>query len=355
MKTFLKWILRLLILALLGVIGVGSVLGWAWWRVHEPWGDGMEHRLTIHSGQGASAILEDLADEGLLYDTRLARLYLIHKLGDPPLIAGEYVFEEPLSTPQVLDKLIRGEIVTWPMTLIEGLTLDEAADMIAEQGFGKRERLREEMRLPDRIVDLDPQAIDLEGYVYPDTYHFARGISEKELVDVLVSTFRRRFAEVSATRTPEDTRTVREIVTLASIVEKEALLDEERPLIAGVYAHRLRRGIALYADPTVIFALKLLGVWDGNVRKADLKLDSPYNTYVYPGLPPGPICSPAVKSLAAAISPEDTKHLYFVSRNDGSHVFASSLAEHNRNVDKWQRQYWRKRWAEERRQRDGKK
>lgn len=349
MKTLLKWILRLFVIALIAVIGVGAAVGWAWWRIHEPHGDTVERNLTIHSGQGASSILHTLEEEGLIYDSRLARLFLIRKLGDPPLIAGEYVFNEPLSTPQVLDKLIRGEIVTWPMTLIEGLTLDESADMIAQQGFGDRERLREEMSHPGRIADLDPQADDLEGYVYPDTYHFARGISEKELVDVLVQTFRRRFEESAVRIPPGDGRSVREIVTLASIVEKEALLDAERPLIAGVYAHRLRRGIGLYADPTVIFGMKKLGVWNGNIRKSDLKIDSPYNTYVNPGLPPGPICSPAVKSIEAAITPEDTKHLYFVSRNDGSHIFASSLSEHNRNVNKWQKQYWRKRWAEERR------
>jgi UPF0755 protein len=146
---------------------------------------------------------------------------------------------------------------------------------------------------------------------------------------------------------------VREIVTLASIVEKEAQLDGERATIAGVYSNRLRRGIALYADPTVIFALKLYGRWDGNIRKSDLAMDSPYNTYLYPGLPPGPICSPSVRSLVAAAEPADVPYLYFVSRNDGSHVFAATLGEHNRNVEKWQRRYWRERWAKERAEADG--
>ena len=139
-----------------------------------------------------------------------------------------------------------------------------------------------------------------------------------------------------------------EVVTLASIFEREATLDEERPLIAGVYAHRLRRGMALFADPTVIYALQLEGRWDGNLRRGDLELDSPYNTYRYPGLPPGPICSPGVSSLLAAAAPVDTDYLYFVSRNDGSHVFAATLDEHNRNVEQWQRRYWRERWARER-------
>ncbi len=132
-------------------------------------------------------------------------------------------------------------------------------------------------------------------------------------------------------------------MTLASIVEKEAQLDEERPVIAGVYRNRLDRGIGLYADPTVIFALKQLGTWDGDIRRRDLELDSPYNTYRYPGLPPGPICSPGLASLLAAATPADVPYIYFVSRNDGTHVFAETLREHNRNVDEWQRRYWRDR------------
>jgi UPF0755 protein len=135
---------------------------------------------------------------------------------------------------------------------------------------------------------------------------------------------------------------------LASIVEKEARLDEERPRIASVYVNRLRIGMALYADPTIIFALKRRGVWDGNLRRADLALDDPYNTYRFAGLPPGPICSPGLASLRAAAAPEEGTFLYFVGRNDGSHVFAETLAEHNRNVERWQKQYWRERWARER-------
>ena len=238
------------------------------------------------------------------------------------------------------------------MTIIEGLTFDEIAATIAEQGFGDLQLLRTEVRRGALVRDLDPKAENLEGYLYPDTYNFARGITEAEIVETLVRTFRQRWQESVAPLVDEDW-TVREVVILASIVEKESQLDEERPLIAGVYAHRLRRRIGLYADPTIIYAKKLAGTWDGNLRRVDLKLDSPYNTYVYPGMPPGPICSPAVKSLAAAAAPTDTRHLYFVSRNDGSHVFAETLREHQRNVNVWQKQYWRKRWAEERRQRGG--
>ncbi len=163
-------------------------------------------------------------------------------------------------------------------------------------------------------------------------------------------TFRQRFEQV---RPLLDARPraggVRELVALASIVEKEAQLEPERPLIAAVYHNRIDRGMGLQADPTVIFALKRLGRWNGNLRRDDLRLDSPYNTYRYAGLPPGPICSPGLASLRAAGDPADAPYLYFVSRNDGTHVFAETLADHNRNVERWQRRYWRERRAAERR------
>jgi UPF0755 protein len=208
------------------------------------------------------------------------------------------------------------------------------------------------MRDPAPVADLDPAAPDLEGYLFPDTYAFARGVPEREVVAALVANFRRRWTAsvaplLAGARVAGAPSAPREVVTLAAIVEKEARLAEERPLIAGVYANRLARGIALYADPTVIYALKLRGTWDGNLRRPDLQLDSPYNTYRYPGLPPGPICSPGLASLAAAAAPADVPYLYFVGRNDGSHVFAETLAEHNRNVEEWQRRYWRERWSGE--------
>ncbi len=348
----MRWLRRALWLLLLLCLAAPVAAGaWAWRYLHEPYRDhDGERTVTIEPGTGGGAILGRLEEAGILPHARLARAFLIYKLGDPSLKAGEYRFTEPLNTPQVLDKLIRGQVVTYPVTLIEGLTLEEIADTLSAKGFGGAETFRLEMRRSDRIADLDPKAETLEGYLYPDTYNFARGTPESEIVATLVRTFRIRWTGevVPVLEGAASSRTVRELVTLASIVEKEAQRDDERRLIAGVYANRLRIGMALYADPTVIFAFKLLGTWDGNLRRKDLKLDSPYNTYVYPGLPPGPICSPGVASLIAAADPKETNHLYFVSRNDGSHVFADSLAEHNRNVTRWQKQYWRRRWAEER-------
>jgi UPF0755 protein len=347
-KKLLAAVLVLLIVMLAGAAALGY---WGWRTLNQPYKRFAEPELLVEipTGMDARTILELLEQKGVLVNALLARLYLVHRLQDPPLKAGEYRFQNAATTPEVLDVLIRGEVVTYPVVVIEGLTLEETASQIAEQGFGDRARLVELMSSPASIADLDPEAINLEGYLFPDTYAFARGTVEEDIVAALVTTFRRRWEEeVHPLLTEEYPRTVRQLVVLASIVEKEAGVDEERPMIAGVYTNRLERGIALYADPTVIYALKLAGTWDGNVRRQDLKIDSPYNTYVYPGLPPGPIASPGLASLQAAAQPADVPYLFFVSRNDGSHVFATTLAEHNRNVNKWQKEYWRKKWAAER-------
>ncbi len=348
----MRWFRPLALLALLLLVaaGGGAYLGQR--AIMRPFRSYPEKEKTVHiePGTDAGSILLQLEYEGVIADARLARIYLRYAAAEgSSLKAGEYRFREPLSTPQVVAKLARGEVATHPVTLIEGLTLPESAAALAAAGRGDLEALLREMRDPARIADLDPDATDLEGYLFPDTYRFASGTSESAIVDELVGTFRRRYRD--RLETVAEPGELRRTVTLASVVEKEAQLDGERPVIAGVYAHRLRRRMPLQADPTVIYALILLDRWDGNLRRPDLKVDSPYNTYRYPGLPPGPICSPGLASLEAAAAPADTPYLYFVSRNDGSHVFAATLAEHNRNVERWQRQYWRERWAEERRQR----
>jgi UPF0755 protein len=278
----------------------------------------------------------------VLADAQLARSYLIYFLGDPKMQAGEYRFRGPLTTAQVLRMLIQGDTVTYSVTLVEGLTLEETAAQLAQEGFGRREVFLDLMRSPRLIADLDPDAPDLEGYLFPETYRFASGTGEREIVATLVKTFRRRFNREVRPLLAQG-QGVRRLVTLASIVEKEAKVSSERPLIAAVYRNRLERNIGLAADPTVVYALKRLGRWNGNLRREDLRMDSPYNTYRWAGLPPGPICSPGLASLQGAADPADVPFLYFVSRNDGTHVFAETLEEHNRNVEIWQRQYWRNR------------
>ena len=186
--------------------------------------------------------------------------------------------------------------------------------------------------------DLDPAANDLEGYLFPDTYEVPQsGTTAPE--KALVRRMTQRFREVvgpQLTRQPR-TLSVRQIVTLASIVEMETGRPEERPQIAAVFLNRLHRGMPLQTDPSVIYALKAAGRWDGNIRRKDLDLDSPYNTYRYPGLPPGPIACPGREAIQAVLQPAESRALYFVSRNDGTHQFSDTLEEHNRAVDRYQK------------------
>jgi len=342
------------ILLLLLLVPAG-MLGWSWWKLQRPYKGYPEPEklVTVEPGTPASQILLKLEKEGVLADGKLARTYLIYVLRDPKIQAGEYRFRGPLTTSQVLHMLVRGDVVSRFITIVEGLTLEEIADQLAREGYGRREVFLDLMRSPALIADVDPDAPDLEGYLFPETYKFASGTGEREIVETFIRMFRQRFERdvrpLLARSSPQ--RSVRQVVTLASIVEKEAKIPSERPLIAAVYRNRLEKGIGLAADPTVIYALKRLGRWHGNLRREDLRMDSPYNTYRWAGLPPGPICSPGLASLEAAAEPADVPYLYFVGRNDGTHVFAQTLAEHNRNVEIWQRQYWRNRWAAERRQR----
>lgn len=347
----MKRLLRLLLWGgLLAVAGAAVVAAWAWSTLSRPYQgfSGEEKRIVVAAGSSASTILRQLASEGVLADARLARFHLVYQLGDPPLQAGEYLFRGPATAAEVLAKLIAGEVVLRPVTVIEGLTLEETAAALVAAGFGQEPALLAAMRSPEKIADLDPEARDLEGYLFPDTYSFAANASAGEIVSAMVANFRRRFDAEVAPKVPAiGGWTPRRLVTLASIVEKETQRGDERPLVAAVYRNRLEQGIGLYADPTVIFALKRLGRWNGNLTRTDLGLESPYNTYRFGGLPPGPIASPGLAALLAAAQPATVDYLYFVSKNDGSHVFARTLAEHNRNVEEWQKRYWRRKWANE--------
>jgi UPF0755 protein len=305
---------------------------------------GEERTLEIPPGEPTRAILARLEAAGVLRSALLTRLYCSRLLGDPPLRAGEYRFVSPVAAVEVVAKLRAGDVITHPVTIVEGSTYHETAEALARAGFGASAEYVREFESAARVADLDPAAETLEGYLFPDTYRFPRRVAAAAVVDALVERFRRVWSDdVARLRAPGDERPLRELVILASLVEKETGRDDERPLVAAVYANRLRRGIGLFADPTLIYGLKLAGRWDGDLRRRDLEADSPWNTYRRPGLPPGPICSPGRASLAAALRPAAVDFLYFVSRNDGSHVFSSTLVEHNRAVDTWQRRYFRER------------
>lgn len=265
------------------------------------------------------------------------------------LQAGLYRFEGLLTPTEVIERIVSGEVATLPVTLPEGLDREATAAALAEQGAGERDALLTVFTDPSvarRLMgDLDPAAESLEGYLFPSTYRLPPEAGPEQLAGVLVGQFRALWTDRRRRRAEELGRSLREIATLASIVEKETGSARERAVIASVFWNRLDRGMPLQSDPTVLFAMRRAGDTGNNIRRRDLDIDSPYNTYRVGGIPPGPISSFGIAALDAVLFPEETDFLYFVSRNDGTHEFSRSLREHNRAVRKWQVDYFRRQRA----------
>jgi UPF0755 protein len=321
------------------VVGAPVLLGTIMWtRITEKYKgyDTAEQFVEIPRGATAGDIRRRLVDAGVVESDLTMRAALLWSRQADRLKAGEYRFDRPLSAMDVIERLVRGEVYTERVTFREGLTITEMADVFAREKLGQASDFVAAAKNVSLIADLDHTAPDLEGYLFPETYTVSRSTSATELVAAMVARFRDNFPDASRQRGEADGFSVREIVTLASLVEKETARAEERPMVAAVYRNRLKIGMGMQADPTVIYALQRAGRYNGNIRRVDLSFDSPYNTYRYRGLPPGPIAAPGKAALDAAIAPATVPHLYFVSRNDGSHVFADTLAEHNRNVQEFQ-------------------
>ncbi len=334
----------LILVVVLGLAAAGA----AWMvysRVHEPFRgfEGPEQFVDIPPGTGASGVGARLAEAGVVRDANTFRVALWVTGRARDLKAGEYRFDRASSAVEVIDRIARGDVYKRLVTFREGLIIAEMAAVFEERGFGPAAEFERAAKNRALIADLDPEARDLEGYLFPETYALPRGTTADELVGQMVGLFRKLYEGGLQSEAAAAGLTTRQVVTLASLVEKETARGDERPLVAAVYRNRLAIGMGMQADPTVIYALRQVGRYDGNLSRADLQFDSPYNTYRYAGLPPGPIASPGLASIEAVLRPADVRHLYFVSRNDGSHVFADTLAEHNRNVQEWQVRYFRER------------
>lgn len=334
---------RLALLFLLLVIATGAAGTWMSLRVREGYRgyQGPEQFVEIPPGAGSRTIGDRLVEAGVVRDGLTYRAALWITGQGRRLQAGEYRFDHPMTPIEVIDKLGRGDVYVINVTFPEGLTVAEMAKIFETHGFGPSSAFIKAARDPSPIQALDPAARDLEGYLFPETYSLPRHTDSSRLVGLMTARFEHVFTPELRRAAEARGLTVRQAVTLASIVEKETARPEERPVVAAVYENRLRVGMALQCDPTVIFALERVGKYTGNLRRDDLMFDSAYNTYRHPGLPPGPIASPGRASLDAALHPAAVDFLYFVSRNDGSHEFARTLDEHNRNVRKWQVQYFR--------------
>jgi len=325
--------LLLAIVALLGAVGALIALGEM--RPYKGYAES-ELFVEIPAGSGPASIGRRLVDAGVIRDTLGFRFELARTRTSGRLQAGEYRFDRPMTVREVVSKIARGDVYLLPITFREGLTLREMAQLFESKGFGPAAEFMAAASDGRLIHHIDPAARDLEGYLFPDTYAMVRRATATQLVARMVAGFEKVLTPELRAAAEARGRSVRQLVTLASLVEKETGSPGERPLVAAVYTNRLRIGIALQCDPTVIYALQRMNRYDGNLTREGLQVDSPYNTYRYPGLPPGPIANPGRASLEAAAHPADVPYLYFVSRGDGTHAYAANLDEHNHNVYEFQ-------------------
>ncbi len=340
MRRLKRFILLLIVLALLA--GAAAYVGVRGTRESYNGDAAAEVFVDVPSGAGPSTIGQRLVDAGVVRDPVTFRIAVWLSGRARDLKAGEYRFDRPMTAIEVVDKLARGDVYRRTITFREGLTIGEMARLYEEEGLGTAAAFEKAARDTSAVRTLDPKADSVEGYLFPETYALRRDTPAEALVAQMTALFAEVFTPALREAAAIQGLSVREAVTLASLVEKETAVPEERPLVAAVYLNRRKQGMPMQADPTVIFALQRANRYNGNLRREDLQFDSPYNTYRYPGLPPGPIAAPGKSSLEAAVRPAAVDFLYFVSKNDGSHVFARTLAEHNRNVQRWQVEYFRR-------------
>ena len=335
--------IALVVVLAVSMISAAVALNHVFERVETPYqsygDDGVV--VDIEPGDSSPVIADRLAAAGVVRDGWTFRLAVWRSGLARELQAGEYHFSEPLSSMEVVDKIATGQVYLRGITFPEGLTVDEMADVFDARGFGTRDAFLENAERAELIHDLDPEATTLEGYLFPETYLLPRDATASDLVEAMVAQFRQSLSTSLRAEAARQDRSVRDVVTLASLIQKETGSADEYQLVSAVYNNRLRIGMAMQCDPTVIYALQLDGLYDGNLTRENLQHDSPYNTYRYPGLPPGPIAAPGQGALEAALEPADVSYLYFVSRNDGTHEFANTLREHNRNVQRYQVEYFR--------------
>ncbi|HEY7726742.1 MAG TPA: endolytic transglycosylase MltG [Anaeromyxobacteraceae bacterium] len=340
----LRPLVGVLFLALVAALIVFAKLALDVLRFRETaWGSEVEKVVEVPPGASGREVVRLLASAGALSDERLARRYLRFLKRDPrPMKAGEYAFAGALRPDDVLERVYRGEVRLHPVTVPEGFRAEEIAEAVERAGLGRASEILALARNPALARELGVPFPGLEGYLFPDTYAFERDPRARDILRRMVSRFRDAWRKAEARRAPGVSLGEGEAVILASVIEKETGRPEERPRISCVFHNRLRRGMPLATDPTVLYAKWLrTGSWSRNLTAADLQAPHPYNTYLNRGLPPGPIASPGAAALEAALAPEKCRDLYFVSRNDGSHVFCPDARCHAEAVRKWQVEYFR--------------
>jgi UPF0755 protein len=331
-----------------------AAAGWFAWAVLTPVEPSGQTFVMLYPGYSTRRIASDLKSAGVIRSEQAFVLWhYVHRRR--PLRAGEYLFDKPASIVDIQKRLRRGDVYYHTVVVPEGYSMFDIARAIEAAGLGPAEDfLRVAQSDTALISDLDPNAHSLEGYLFPDTYEFTRLMSTEDMAGAMVRQFRvvanqigliltprpmfasRQDADDYYATHPEERGTyqvaIPPVVIMASIIEKETAVADERPLVASVYYNRLKKHIALDADPSIIYAELLAGTYQGGLHHADLRFRSPYNTYRNAGLPPGPICNPGRSSLEAALHPAQTNFYYFVADAQGHHRFASTLEDHNKNV-----------------------
>jgi len=318
-------------LVLLVFFFVVSVAGYFRYRLaNPPTQQGSEAAtVEIPPGTSTSDIFRRLARAGVVEDPRLALVYYRLYRRRIPLQAGEYRFHRPMPIDDVINRMGSGDVVRHAVVVPEGLTAQETFELFWKQGIGGPDAFRAALVKTELVPGLTHGVSDLEGFLFPDTYLVTRTTPANQIVDRMVANFREHFPSDLQRRAAALGLTTRQAVTLASIVERESGLKSEGPLIAGVYLNRLRRGMRLQADPTVIYALKRDGRWKGTLYRSDYDYESPYNTYLHEGLPPGPISNPGRDALRAAVNPARTDFLYFVANaSTAGHQFSTTFDAH---------------------------
>ena len=300
--------------------------------------------ISIREGEGAQDVADKLEDEGIIASGLLFRVLVALEGYEHQLMAGDYEFDKGMPTLEVLERIRHGQTAPLVVTIREGMRAEEIAELMEEKKVVSAEDFLEAIKnwYEFSFLYTKPYWANLEGYLFPDTYFFSRNMTAEEVVQQILENFDQRVDNELRQEADVAGLSMHSVLTLASIVEREAQVPDERPIIAAVFLKRLRRGMPLEADPTVQYALgndpasvAKYGYWKQELTQTDLEVDSPYNTYLYTGLPRGPICNPGLASIEAVIRPAETSYLYFVARADGSHVFAETLEEHLRNIEQY--------------------
>jgi UPF0755 protein len=335
----MKFLAKLLLLVLL--VG-GAAAGYVVYSIEKPYGSYFGEGVFVDVPHGASSrsVARLLERNGVI---RNAIAFEVYARRHPRRIlqAGEYHFDHPVSSKEVFWSLANGNVYERPFIVREGETMFDIARELQDGKFLPADEFLAAAENPEIIHDLAPQAKTLEGFLFPATYHLPRHPAANELAAKMTQKFREEWSQITPP-SPDKTgqalgRPLLSTITLASLVERETPKPDERPLVAGVFENRLRKGMPLQCDPTVIYALEQQGRYNGSLSLTDLREDSPYNTYMHGGLPPGPIGNPGEISLRAALAPADTQFLYFVANTQGGHFFSATLAEHNHNVSRYRR------------------